>query len=55
LREETFYLAYHLHWSRNDILALDVPERQDYVRMLAARIEADNKAAEELAGQLRLR
>ena len=48
-------MAYHLHWSRNDVMALDVPERKDYVRMLAARIEADNQAAEELAEQLRRR
>ncbi|HXQ45450.1 MAG TPA: hypothetical protein VN806_02475 [Caulobacteraceae bacterium] len=55
LREETFYLAYHLHWSRDDILALETPERRDYVRMLAARIEADNAAAEQLADGLRRR
>ncbi|HTO60384.1 MAG TPA: hypothetical protein VMM15_03915 [Bradyrhizobium sp.] len=48
-------MAYHLHWSRNDIIALEVPERKEYVRMLAARIEADNQAAEELAEQLRRR
>ena len=53
LREEVFFLAFHLHWSRNDILELDVPERKAYVGMLAARIEADNKAAEEFAEQLR--
>lgn len=44
-------MAYHLHWSRNDILALEWGERKDYVRMLASRIEADNRAAEELAEQ----
>jgi hypothetical protein len=48
-------LAYHLHWSRNDILSLDLSERRDYVRMLAERIEADNRAAEDLAEQLRRR
>lgn len=53
LREEVFFLAYHLHWSRNDILALDTTERREYVRMLAERIEADNKAAEEFSEQLR--
>lgn len=55
LREEIFYLAYHLHWSRDDILALESPERRDYVGMLAARIEADNSAAEQLADELRRR
>lgn len=48
-------MAYHLHWSRNDILALDWPERRDYVRLLASRIEADNRAAEEMAEQMRQR
>ena len=50
-----FYLAYHLHWSRTEIMGLDVPERQDYVRMLAERIEAKNKAAEELGEMLKRR
>jgi hypothetical protein len=53
LREEVFFLASHLHWSRNDILSLDLSERCDYVRMLAERIEAENKAAEAFAEQLR--
>jgi hypothetical protein len=55
LREEIFYLAYHLHWSRTEIMSLDISERQDFVRMLAERIEAENKAAEELGELLRRR
>jgi hypothetical protein len=55
LREEVFYLAYHLHWSRNDILDLSTAERRDFVRMLAERIEADNNAAEAFAEQLKRR
>ena len=39
-----FYLAYHLHWSSESILALDLGERREYVRMLARRIEAENQA-----------
>jgi hypothetical protein len=50
-----FYLAYHLHWSRNDILDLSTAERRDFVRMLAERIEADNNAAEAFAEQLKRR
>jgi len=50
-----FYLAYHLHWSRNDILDLPTAERRDFVRMLAERIEADNNAAEAFAEQLKRR
>jgi hypothetical protein len=29
-------------------MSLEVPERREYVRMLAERIEAENKAAEEI-------
>jgi len=36
-------------------MTLDMLERQEYVRMLAERIEADNRAAEELAETLRRR
>ena len=49
LREEAFYLAYHLHWSRTEIMSLDISERLEFVRMLAERIEAENKAADELS------
>jgi hypothetical protein len=41
-----FYLAYHLHWSCTDILALDLGERRDYVRLLAIRVDAENRALE---------
>ena len=44
LRQEVFYLAYHLHWSWRDILALTPAERRDYVTLLAERIEAENDA-----------
>jgi hypothetical protein len=50
-----FYLAYHLHWPWSEIMALDVGERQTYVRMLAQRVDAENQAVEELAGRLRRR
>jgi hypothetical protein len=49
-----FYLAYHLHWSSNDILALDLGERREYVRMLAQRIDAENRALDSLGGSQRL-
>ncbi|TVP48063.1 MAG: hypothetical protein EA350_03780 [Gemmatimonadales bacterium] len=48
LRQEVFYLAFHLHWSRDDIMSMDLAERRVYVRMLAERIEADNRAFESL-------
>jgi hypothetical protein len=34
---------------------LDVSERQQYVRMLAERVEADNQAAEQLTESLKRR
>ncbi len=53
LREEVFYLAYYLHWSNSEILALDLGERRTFVRMLAQRIEEENRAMDALAEQLR--
>jgi hypothetical protein len=53
LRQEVFYLAYHLHWSWSDIMDLDVGERRTYVRMLAQRIETENQAFETLTERLR--
>lgn len=53
LRQEVFYLAYHLHWSWSEIMNLDLGERRIYVQLLAERIEADNQAFEALSEQLR--
>jgi hypothetical protein len=36
-------------------MSLEVPERQAFVRMLAERIEAENKATEELSELFRRR
>jgi hypothetical protein len=36
-------------------MSLEVPERQTYVRMLATRIEAENRASEELTELLKRR
>lgn len=52
MREEIFYLAYHLHWSRTEIMNLAIPERHDYIRMLAHRISADSEMAEQLYARL---
>jgi hypothetical protein len=48
-----FYLAYHLHWSRSEIMDLDMNERQLFVQMLAERIEAENQAFEALGERLK--
>jgi hypothetical protein len=42
-----FYLAYHLHWSWPDVLALDLGERREYVRRLAGCIDSENRALDE--------
>ena len=52
MRQEVFYLAYHLHWSWSEIMGLDISERRAYVRMLAERIETDNEALEVLNKRL---
>ena len=48
LRQEIFYLAFHLHWPWSEIMKLTVDERRAFVRMLADRIEEDNRAWENL-------
>lgn len=52
LREEIFYLAYHLHWSRTEIVELDIGERREFVRLLAERIDAENKALQDLGDRI---
>lgn len=53
LRQEVFYLAYHLHWPWSEIMGLDVGERRVYVRMLAERIAEENDAFAALSQRLR--
>ncbi len=50
-----FYLAYHLHWSSDDILALDLGERREYVRLLALRIDAENRALDAVGHKASVR
>jgi len=35
LHEEVAYIAYHFHWSRNEILNLEHAERQQWVAEVA--------------------
>ncbi len=49
LRREIFYLAYHLHWSYSEIVAMPSDERQSFVRLLAEEIERQNREMEEAA------
>ncbi|WP_437594124.1 DUF6760 family protein [Sorangium sp. So ce1000] len=46
LRKEIFFLAYHLHWSWNELMDLDVAERRAYVRLLVEQIERENAQIE---------
>ncbi|MRG59570.1 hypothetical protein GE115_06755 [Agromyces sp. CFH 90414] len=36
LHAEVAYVAYHFHWSLDEILDLEHPQRQRYVREIAA-------------------
>jgi hypothetical protein len=47
LRSEIFFLAYHLHWSWGELMALSTDERQAYVRLLVEQIERENARMEE--------
>ena len=47
LRREIFALAYHLHWTPGEILALPVPERRAYLHLLVEQLELERRAAEE--------
>ena len=38
---ETFFLAYYLHWSREDILELPIPERRQYLELLAEQLRRE--------------
>jgi hypothetical protein len=47
LAGEVYFLAYHLHWSRAEILGLPVPERHRYVELLREQLEHEARAARE--------
>ena len=42
LRKEIFFLAYHLHWSHSELMALDSAERRAFVKLLIEQIEREN-------------
>ena len=41
LMQEIFSLAYHLHWSREDILNLPILERRRYLELLADQLQRE--------------
>ncbi len=44
LRQEVFYLGYHLHWPYAEIISLETDERRAYLRLLSEQIERENEA-----------
>jgi hypothetical protein len=42
LRQEIFFLAYHLHWAWSEIVGLVTSERRAFVKLLAEQIEREN-------------
>ncbi len=46
LRKEVFFLAYHLHWSWQEIMDLETNERREFVRLLIEQIERENAQIE---------
>jgi hypothetical protein len=42
LRQEIFFLAYHLHWSWSEIMGLATAERAQFVKLLGEQIEREN-------------
>ena len=47
MRDEVFFLAYHLHWSYAELMDMDSAERRTYARLLADQIERENARIEE--------
>lgn len=53
LRREVFYLAYHLHWSWESILNMNMLERRAYVGLLADQIQRENDEIEKMRRSLK--
>lgn len=45
LRREIHYLAYHYHWSEQDILSMSRDKRREYIEILSDEIEHMNEGA----------
>ncbi|MEU6930878.1 DUF6760 family protein [Streptomyces sp. NPDC046385] len=44
IEEETAYLAYHFHWSLDDVLDLEHGDRRRYVERAASLVERSAQA-----------
>jgi hypothetical protein len=49
LRQEIFYLGYHLHWSYTEVMALDITERHEYIRLLYETLEREHESVKGAA------
>lgn len=47
LHEEVAYIAYHFHWSRDEVLSLEHRERTLWVERIAAINQQINDAAQD--------
>lgn len=45
--QEVFSLAYYLHWSRNAIFDLPIPERRKYLELLAEQLKQEQQSTED--------
>lgn len=44
MRQEVFFLAYHLHWSHSESIDLPIGDRWAYVRLLIEQLEHEREA-----------
>jgi len=44
LRQEVFFLAYHLHWGHDEVLGLPTAERWAFVKQLGEQLEREGEA-----------
>lgn len=47
LYEEVAYIAYHFHWSQDEILNMEHAERQSWLEQIGAINQRLNEASEE--------
>lgn len=51
MRQEVFFLGYHLHWPYGEIMTMEIAERREFVRLLAEAVERQNEEFERAAGR----
>jgi Family of unknown function (DUF6760) len=47
LRNEVFYLAYHLHWPHSEVMNLPTDERWAFVRLLSEQLERERETLDQ--------